>query len=138
MALIEWEESLSTGIERLDEQHRRLIAMINELNDAMESGEGHGVLGRIIDGLVDYTVTHFADEETLMTRAAYPRLVAHKMEHAAFTKKALDLKHRFACDQRILNMEVLTFLRGWLVLHIKGTDLAYSPSIKAMLASKSS
>jgi hemerythrin len=59
MALITWNDSLSVKVAEIDEQHKKLIAMINELNDAMRLGKGKDVLGKIVNGLVTYTTTHF-------------------------------------------------------------------------------
>ena len=136
MALIEWEAGLSTGIDRMDDQHKQLIAMINELHAAMSTGKGKEAMGKILNGLVDYTITHFSDEETLMTRAAYPQLAAHKIEHKAFTAKAVELKNKYATGELVLTMEVMAFLRDWLVNHIKGTDQKYGPCLKEMITRK--
>lgn len=55
MALIQWSDSLSVNIAEIDAQHKRLVAMINDLNEAMKQGRGRDVIVRIVDGLVSYT-----------------------------------------------------------------------------------
>jgi len=63
---------LSVNIQSIDEQHKKLVALVNNLNDAMSSGKGQLIMGKILDDLVAYTKTHFATEERLMTTHTYP------------------------------------------------------------------
>ncbi|MEW8014522.1 MAG: bacteriohemerythrin [Candidatus Sedimenticola endophacoides] len=77
MAHLEWSNSLDTGISVIDEQHKRIVDYINELHDAQQTLDKRRV-GEVIDELVDYTVSHFAFEESLMEQAGYPFLEAHK------------------------------------------------------------
>ena len=63
MALITWNDSFSVNIAVIDQQHQKLITMINDLNAAMKQGRGRDVMGGIINGLVNYTITHFKSEE---------------------------------------------------------------------------
>ena len=130
MALIEWNDNLATGVAKFDGQHKQLIVMINELHAAMGAGKGKEAMGKILTGLVNYTVTHFNDEEELMTKAGYPLLAAHKLEHKAFTAKALDLQSKFNSGNVFITVEVMHFLRDWLTNHIKGTDQKYGPFLK--------
>ncbi len=130
MALIEWNDNLATGVAKFDGQHKQLIVMINELHAAMGAGKGKEAMGKILTGLVNYTVTHFNDEEALMTKAGYPLLAAHKLEHKAFTTKALDLQSKFNSGNVFITVEVMNFLRDWLTNHIKGTDQKYGPFLK--------
>jgi hemerythrin len=131
MALIEWKDELATGVAKFDGQHKQLIAMINELHDAMSAGKGKEAMGKILNGLINYTVTHFRDEEELMTKGGYPQLAAHKQEHKAFTDKALDLKKKYESGNMFITVEVMNFLRDWLTKHIKGTDKNYGPFLKS-------
>ena len=71
MALIPWTEELSVGIPAIDEQHQKLITLINELHRAIESGKGHEKLERIVDELLVYTREHFGYEEGIFTRVNY-------------------------------------------------------------------
>ncbi len=63
MALITWNNGLDLGVEEIDNQHRKLVAMINDLNDAMRQGRGNDVLAKILGGLINYAATHFNTEE---------------------------------------------------------------------------
>jgi hemerythrin len=87
MALIEWNADLSVGVGEIDEQHKKLIGLINSLNDAMASGKGKDILKGILDGMVNYTSMHFKTEEKYMDEFQYGETFHHKTEHKNFVKK---------------------------------------------------
>lgn len=74
MALIQWDDSFSVKVAEIDQQHKRLIVMINELHDAMKQGKGKDALGKIINGLISYTATHFDTEERYFDQFEYPAM----------------------------------------------------------------
>jgi len=127
MALIPWSDALTVNVLEIDAQHKRLVGMINDLNDAMRQGKGKDVLGKIISGLIAYTATHFRTEENYFDRFAYPESAAHKKEHADFVQKAAEFKEGFDKGQLGLSLQVMNFLSHWLQNHIKGTDKKYGP-----------
>ena len=127
MAFISWNETLSVGIPSLDAQHRALIALINALHDAMSRGEGARVLGAPFRQVLSYAGTHFAAEEKLFSRHAYPSAPAHQKEHAALTEKALQLKAEFESGKPATVIATMEFLRDWLNHHIKSVDKQYGP-----------
>ena len=125
MPLMEWNDKLSVGIGTIDTDHQKLVSMANELFEAMRNAKGKEALGRILDGLVGYTKTHFAREESYMGKHLYPAATGHKAEHAAFVKTVLDVQAKYhAGETAVLSMQVLNFLRDWLVKHIQGSDRA--------------
>jgi hemerythrin-like metal-binding protein len=126
MALITWNESLSVGIRTIDEQHKKLVGMINALNDAMGQGNGSTVLKPLFEDLLKYTMTHFAAEEKLMQQYKYPRYSLHKMEHEKLTRQVQELRTRFDAGQQSLSVQTLVFLKNWLTGHIQGTDKLYA------------
>lgn len=126
MALVTWSDSLSVNVAEIDQQHRNLIAMINELNDAMKQGKGKDVLGQIVNRLISYTATHFKTEETYFAQFGYPDMENHKKEHAAFVRKVLSFKEGFEKKELSLTIEVMRFLSDWLKKHIMGTDKRYT------------
>lgn len=127
MPLISWNESLSVGVAEIDQQHQKLIAIINDLNDAMRQGKSKDVMSKIISGLISYTQTHFGTEENYFAKFQYPDTAAHKAEHAKFVAKAVDFRSGFDSGKIGLSVEVLNFLSDWLTNHIKGTDKKYGP-----------
>lgn len=123
MAYLHWSGDLDTGIEVIDRQHQRIVAYLNELNDANASGDRAATL-HVLDELVDYTITHFAFEEELQEKANYPFLKAHKRVHEIFTKRVAEFQKRAAAGENVAP-ELLSMLKIWLVNHIKGDDADY-------------
>ena len=126
MALINWDDSFSVNVAEIDRQHKNLVSMINELDNAMKQGKGKDVVDKVVDGLIDYTATHFQTEETYFDRFGYPEANSHKREHFAFVRKASEFKYGFAKGKISLAIEIKNFLGDWIQNHIKVTDKKYS------------
>jgi len=127
MAIIEWSSNLSVNVGEIDKQHQKLIAMINELNDAMAIGKGKDALGKIINGLVTYAAGHFATEEKYFDQFRYPATLSHKKEHSDFVRKVKEFQDGFNKGSLSLSIEIMRFLKDWLIKHIQGTDKKYGP-----------
>jgi hemerythrin-like metal-binding protein len=127
MGFMEWNEKLVTGVKECDEQHKKLVSLINELYDAMKQGKGKEVLDKMLDELVKYAGYHFTTEETLMTKYGFPELATHKKEHEAFKAKIKEFLDKKAKGEVTLTVELMSFLKDWLVKHIMGTDKKYGP-----------
>lgn len=122
MALITWSNMLSTGIAEQDNQHKKLIELINKLNDAMQAGKGTEMMGSVLSELVNYTVFHFGYEEKLMGQHNYSDTPAHKAEHVKFVQTVGDFKQKFDSGSAVVSVEIMNFLRTWLTGHIMKTD----------------
>jgi len=129
--LFHWDSTYSVNIGVIDAQHKTLVAMVNDLHQAMVEGSGKAKLGGILSNLIKYTQAHFATEERLMQSHGYPDFLAHKLEHQGLTDTVLDLQSRFLATQVGLSIEVMDFLKGWLMKHILGSDKKYSPFLNA-------
>ena len=129
--LFTWEDSFSVNIGVIDMQHKKLVSMVNDLHQAMMEGSGKDKLGSILSNLVGYTRGHFTTEERLMRTHAYPDFLAHKSEHEHLTRTVMDFQRRFLSNEVGLSVEVMEFLRDWLVKHILGSDKKYSPFLIA-------
>jgi hemerythrin len=128
MTLLVWNNGYSVGIASIDEQHKKLVDMLNELFDGMQSSKGREVLGKILDELIDYANMHFKFEEDIFNRVGYPDLMSHKAQHDELRQKVIAIQERYKAAQTgALSLEVINFMRGWLVNHIQGTDMKYSP-----------
>lgn len=125
MALITWSDSLSVKVKQFDDQHKKLVDMVNQLHDAMKAGKGAQVIGDILKSLIQYTQTHFAAEERLLKQYAYPEFEAHKKEHNTLVIQVLDLQKQLQEGKAVLTQQVLHFLRDWLSKHIQGDDKKY-------------
>ena len=126
MPLFEWNENLSVKVKELDEQHKKLISIINDLHDAMRQRKTKDILNDIINGLISYTETHFSTEEKYFEQFYYDMTLPHKNEHKNFVKKVLDFKKGFDENRMMLSMDIMNFLKDWLTGHINGRDKEYS------------
>lgn len=129
MGTIAWTKDLETGIEIIDAQHRRIVDYINELNEASQKND-RTAIGEVIDDLVNYTVSHFSFEESLMKEAGYKFLDAHKKVHALFIKKVESFITRFGEGEDVAE-ELSHMLERWLISHIKKEDRDYVASAGA-------
>ncbi len=125
-SLMVWDESLSVNVTKIDEQHKELVDLINELNDAMRSGKGKQTLQDVFRRLREYTVYHFSTEEELFAKYNYPGKLAHEKEHERLVNTVVELEGKFAKGQVAVTNEVMDFLKKWLLNHINGTDKRYS------------
>ncbi|HEX9080044.1 MAG TPA: bacteriohemerythrin [Desulfuromonadaceae bacterium] len=126
---LEWDESFSTGVPRYDEQHKVLFRMVNDLHDAMQQKRSKEAVGQILNGLAEYTVNHFGDEERNFARTNYPEEAQHKQLHKKLVDQVVELQGTFASGQTLLSQDVITFLQDWLINHIKGVDKRYGPHL---------
>lgn len=127
MAFVQWSDRLSVGINTIDDQHKKLVSIINRLYDAMKSGKGSEILSDVLSELIEYTKYHFSTEETLMKDNAYPDYQSHKSSHSKFVEKVMDLELELKAGRIALSVEVFHFLKDWLVIHIQGEDKKYAP-----------
>lgn len=125
--MFEWKQEYSVNIGSIDAQHKKLFAIAEELHEAMRTGQTKPVLSKILDRLVQYTVSHFTHEEGMMKMHAYPDFAAHHAAHEALTKQVKDFQREFDAGEAFISIELMSFLKDWLEKHIKGTDMRYSP-----------
>ena len=132
MPLMEWNEKLSVGVSFIDDEHRKIVGMLNELYDAMLTRQSDETLGKVLDGLVAYTASHFKHEEALFAKTGYASAAEHKKEHDDLVKQVLDVQKKYQEGATAtLSAEVLKFLRKWLLTHILGSDKEYGPHLNA-------
>jgi hemerythrin len=127
MAAINWNSNLSVNVAELDEQHKKLIAVINELNDAMRVGKGRDALGKIVNDLTTYATTHFGAEEEYFVVYRYPEAESQEREHAFFVHKVAEIKEGLKKGKLSITLEAMDFLSNWLKNHIMVVDKKYGP-----------
>ena len=130
MPLIQWNNELSVGINSIDEQHKILVNMINALNEAMISGQTKQILAEILSGLTAYTINHFGYEEDLFAQYGYAQSQAHINEHHALVEQVKNLQNKVDNGDFMISVEVMVFLKDWLINHILKTDKAYAEFLK--------
>jgi hemerythrin len=131
MALLDWNDKFSVTIRKFDDQHKKLVGMVNQLHDAMKVGKGREVLGDILQSLAQYTITHFGDEEQLMKLHNYPEYEEHKKEHNNLVLQVKETLEAHRQGKNILTQNIMEFLKKWLTDHIQGSDKKYGPFLKS-------
>ena len=131
MALIVWNNMYSVNVAEIDEQHKKIVDLINLLHDSIRSGEKNQVLAQIYNELIAYTILHFNHEEMLMRKANYPDLIEHQEVHKSIVEQVKRLKQAYAGGSQTALNDTLEFLRNWLLKHIAGTDKKYTSTMNA-------
>ncbi len=130
MPFIHWTDSLSVGIESIDEQHQQLVAIINDLNEAMRNNEADCIMSDIFNRLTSYTKVHFAYEENLFDSYGYEDSPSHKAQHLALIETIHSLQQKLADGDTRVGVEVMEFLKRWLTDHILKTDMSYAEFLR--------
>lgn len=131
MPIMSWTDTYNTGIAEIDQQHKKLVDLLNSLHDAMTKGQAKAVLGKILGELVNYCAGHFATEEKLFDKHDYPDAADHKEKHKKMVSKVLALQAQFEEGKAMMTIEVMEFLQQWLDKHILGTDKKYGPFLNS-------
>ncbi len=126
MAFFDWNETLSVKIKTIDDQHKRLIDLINDFYDCINNRSNNESISRLINGMKNYAMMHFVKEESLMKQYKYNDYELHKKEHDEFIMKVVDFEEKFNSNRLIVSLEITRFLKDWIKKHIQGTDMLYS------------
>ena len=130
-SLIEWSAALQVGFGEIDHQHQKLIEIANRLNGAMQSGHGRSACGAILNELVDYTVNHFAFEENLMLQQGYSAREQHLEQHRKLIADVSSFKQQFETGDASISVELMIFIRDWLMNHIMKVDKALARELNS-------
>ena len=127
-----WTNKMSVGVSVLDEDHKRLVRLLNDLHDGIAAGHGTERLEVVLEGLVKYTAIHFAREEELFAQCGYPATAEHTEEHRELTRQVLEIQARY--NRGLFDapsLKTMDFLKGWLNDHIQGSDKQYKQHLNA-------
>ncbi|NJB68718.1 hemerythrin-like metal-binding protein [Desulfobaculum xiamenense] len=122
MSRIEFTDDMRLGIDDIDEQHEKLIDLINELYEAIMDGSDADVIDEIVDEAHDYIGYHFSTEQDLMERYEYPEIDEHTDEHDDYILRSSEHLVDAGDNREGLAGDVLEFLTDWWVTHIGDTD----------------
>ena len=129
---IPWTDQICIGIQEIDEQHKQLVELINRLYDAMTQGaDRQQAANEILQELMQYTIVHFAVEESLFRIFDYPDYETHRERHQQLRDQVIDINKRVQAGERLITPELLFFLRKWITSHIMVEDKAYGPFLLA-------
>jgi len=142
---VSWNERYDVGLAVMDEQHHKIVDVINELHEAVfalkdgasaeeqEKIKAEGIR-KSIRGAAEYIKVHFSTEEAIMKKIEYPKYHEHKARHDDFTRRVIQDVARFESGDRRVGMQLVAFLRDWLLEHIAvaDKDLALAAKGKGM------
>ncbi|MGS3182057.1 bacteriohemerythrin [Aeromonas dhakensis] len=128
--LLHWNEAFMVQVPSMDNQHLGLFEAMNRLYQAVIDKSPAQLRKQRLDELLKLATRHFADEEQVMEQAGYPELRRHKQEHARLLAELDTLMQRNGTDDEEFNMELLVFLKNWLLNHISKVDKQYSGSLR--------
>jgi hemerythrin len=132
MPFIVWTNEMSLDVKMLDNDHKRLAILINDLHDGLMAGRDSKALELIFDELVAYTRVHFAHEERILAEAGYSGAAAHKKEHGHKIEQVLIMQARFMSAKESADyLEVLDMLKNWLFTHMESSDKEFVAHLKA-------
>ena len=124
MQWIGWGEMQLTGHADMDHGHEKLVALINQLADAMETGKPKEICSSTLDQFIAEIRIHFQAEEQLMERKQYPKAAEHKALHAMLIKDVLAFKATYDAGESAEYMTLLVILDSWLKRDIMAADKA--------------
>ena len=130
MPKILWNKKLSVDIKEFDDDHKRLVDMLNELFDAITVGKADNVVPKILLDLIAYTKGHFKKEEKAFIKYGYPQYEEHKKIHDDFVKQLDDFKEKFRSGSIPIGIPIFNMLLSWVSEHIMKVDKAYTEYLK--------
>jgi hemerythrin-like metal-binding protein len=130
MNLFEWNDKLKTGIDGIDEQHKKLVDIINELHQAMRERRAKESISILLERLDDYTKYHFSYEEKELEKVKYQALDEQKVYHKVFIAKIAEMSEGQKKNEIGLSIDMLDFLGTWIKGHIMKEDMKYAPFLK--------
>ena len=130
---IEWRESLSIGVEVIDNQHKELLHRFDRLLSACQTGKGIEELRKLMAFLEEYVHTHFKDEEALQRQHQYPEYETHHAEHLYFIEQINKLKQETSKEGIATHhvIEANNMLLKWLLNHISKVDTKLGAFLKS-------
>jgi len=133
--MITWSDTYATGVARIDAEHRQLVALLNELEEAVQLGRGSHAIGGIVARLCTYADRHFSHEERCMEQHRCPTAAANKQAHGAFKQMLERAKPRLAGGGGALAAQIVhRELCDWLVNHVLRVDTALRVCVRPAAA----
>lgn len=124
MSIIKWSDGFNLGIENIDAAHRHLFDILDGLHAELLGTRSRSVIDRLLAELLDYTHTHFAEEEVFMREKQVPNLVKHEAAHRALEKRLGEIASAWKGGDAHASIDFFGFLFGdWLWRHIMDTDM---------------
>ncbi len=131
MAFVEWSDDYIVNVREVDNQHRRLVSLVNDLHDAVQTDKSREIADKILSDLVNYAAYHFATEERFFDIYSYPDSPSHKKQHSDLFEQITILQNKYKSGEKVITAEVMNYLRDWLHDHISGSDKLFGPFLNS-------
>lgn len=131
MSKIEWDQKYSIGVKALDDQHQKLLHIINELDDLGSHEDPKKAIEGALWAVLDYAKEHFKFEESLMFENQYEESEAHRVKHKDLIRQAMELAKKLNTPDAKSTVEMMKFLQNWLFDHILKTDKRFGGYMNA-------
>jgi hemerythrin len=125
MALLEWKDSHSVGVDILDEQHKQIFKLVNKLSESLMNDLADTRPKTLLKELSDYSDLHFKTEEGLFERYGYDKKNAHIYAHDIFRKKIKNYDDKLNTKEDFLSLKVVDFMSDWWLRHVIYSDFLY-------------
>ena len=125
MDKIIWNESYSVGVQELDQQHKKLIMMINQVIVSGDDSGSSGLMSSLLTQMTRYAEIHFQAEEKYMLDFCFPEYGSHHREHMAFIRKTARFITTTISNEESILSDMFTYLNEWLIAHILKSDMQY-------------
>lgn len=126
LEMIEWNEKYSVNVSEIDEEHKKLIEIINKVIVARQHNNDPEEVLEILREMTRYALNHFKTEETYMVKFGYPDYQSHKKEHHDFSNKTIEYCRSIDNGDYQITDDLLEYLQQWLVHHIQEIDKKYT------------
>lgn len=127
MEFLKWDDKYSVHVPIIDFQHKKLFAIISELEHILHQQYTKQATDIIITKLLNYSHEHFRQEEMMMQEYGFPGIEKHRVQHERFSRRIQDFQRDFRLEKENLNFEILNFLKDWLIRHVLDEDRKYIP-----------
>ena len=119
---IEWQNDLSVGVSEIDDDHKRLLEIVNKFHDAYVNGSAKSSMIETLTEIAEYATWHFDHEENIMRRLDFPDLKEHAAQHTNLLDQMGQILADYEIGKAELTDEILNFLRDWIVIHLQTQD----------------
>ena len=136
--LITWSNRLSCGIKLIDDQHKGLVNLLNDMFNHVTGNEKleHDYFNKVIHEAVNYIKVHFATEEKILLSTKFAGYAEHKKEHDNFVRKVVENIRDYEAGKRLTLSSFTKFLKEWVLSHIAVMDKQYFEYLKKIASRK--
>ncbi len=129
MALLKWRDDYSIGVAQIDNEHRQLFDVINEFHDQKQGAVASHDILQMLNKLIQYSESHFRNEEGIMRSMDYADVDQHHQQHDALVGAIFDLAAEVEAGKGTVDLSLHTFLKNWLLDHILQHDMAFADEL---------